>query len=121
MYSKLFYKYSICIINIEVKVKISLIICLGSLALYGIILLVYLLKIKKEKYNAAPRIIGRPKQNFYIIFALSLILILLPIAIPLETIAIAVVCACGVMGEYIALRDRLDEIKELSGKDHDGK
>ena len=94
----------------------SLIICLSSLAVYIAITVLYLIKIKKAKYQAAPRIIPKPNNNFYFIFVLSLILILLPIVIPLETYVIAIVCLCAIMGLYIILKERLDEIKKMTDK-----
>ena len=92
--------------------KISLIVCLSSLLLYVFIMVVFALKIKKAKYNAAPRIIEGPGKQFYMVFGLSALAILLPILIPLETRNVIIVCACGVLGEFVTLKNRLEEINK---------
>ena len=109
--------------------KSSLIICLSFILIYLVILGVFGILIFKAKKSFTASGNGSAREGnvsasgdgfpevkqasgaFWGVFAASLILILLPLLIPLDTYLIVVVCACGDMGLFISLRDRLMEIK----------
>ena len=93
---------------------IPLIICITGLVLYVLVLTVYCIKISRAKRFVAPgKTVPRSSKSFKAIFITALLLELLPIVVPLATYVIAVVAASGVLGEYIALKDRLEEIRKL--------
>ena len=94
------------------KRYLSLAICGGSFILYLGILFFYMIRIRKQK-KALPEGTAVPKTttSFKAIFVTALLLLLLPILIPLDRYLIAVVCACGILGEFLALKDRLEQLK----------
>ena len=96
------------------KKVIPLIICLTGLVLYILVLIIYCIKISRAKKFVAPgKTVPRSSKSFKAIFITALLLELLPMLVPLATYVIAVVAASGVLGEYIALKDRLEEIRKL--------
>jgi hypothetical protein len=95
--------------------NLPLYICIGGAVLYAAVLCIYIPKIKKAKKHIAPgKIIPAPSKSFKAIFFTALALLVLPILIPLETYLIVVVCGCAVLGAYLALKDRLEQIQKLS-------
>ncbi len=98
--------------------NMPLAICLTGTVLYTIILAVYGVKISKakkyvEQHSAPGTIVPRSSKSFKTIFVMAFLLILLPFLIPLQTYVIAIVVATGVLGAYIALKDRLEEVNAL--------
>lgn len=95
---------------------IPLIICITGFVLYIAILVIFSIKISKAKKFVAPgATVPHSSKSFKTIFVTALLLELLPILVPLQTYIIAVVAGTGVLGEYLALKDRLDEIRKLRG------
>ncbi len=91
---------------------LPLAICGTSFLLYIVILSFYMIRIRKQK-KALPQgtVIPKTTASFKAIFITALLLLLLPILIPLDSYLIAVVCACGILGEFLALKDRLEQLK----------
>lgn len=86
------------------------IICAASAVLYVVLFVVYLLKILNAKKNFS----GEKKDvKMRLSYAASLIaaavLVVLPVFVHLELYLVAVVCACSLMAEYMALKDRLEQ------------
>ncbi len=93
---------------------LPLAICLAGALLYIIILITYSIKISRAKKFVAPgTIVPRSSKSFKTIFVMAILLVILPLLIPLQTYVIAAVVATGVLGEYLALKDRLEEIRKL--------
>lgn len=94
--------------------NIPLTICITGAIIYFAILAIFAVKISKAKKFIAPgQSVPRSSKSFKAIFATAFLLLILPILIPLQTYVIVAVVGCAVMGEYIALKDRLEEIEKL--------
>lgn len=108
---------------------IALSICGGSLVLFLAIMITYIVRIKKVKNTICSIIsdekngdvandsqtqrhsIPKARSSFWLVLACSVVLIMLPVIVPMETYFIAIVCCCAVFAEVIAFRDRIDQLK----------
>ncbi|HBG66882.1 MAG TPA: hypothetical protein DDW78_10475 [Treponema sp.] len=88
---------------------VALGLCAAGLLAYIAVLVVFVPRIRREKQRlaAAGTELPRAGRRFWWVFAVALVLIVLPLLVPLQHSVIAVVCAVGVLGEYIVLRERL--------------
>ena len=83
-------------------------ICGGSLVAFVGILLFFLIKINLIKKAAKEgTVFEKCTKYFWGVMASAIILIILPVLIPLKTSLIAVICACSLLAEIIAFRERL--------------
>ena len=89
-------------------------ICVAAAALYIAELIYFLIKISKAKkeFSAAGRTVPPAGKSYKAGFVFSALLVLLPLAVPLKLYVIAVVCATGVLGEFIMLKERLSLLSD---------
>ncbi len=94
--------------------NIDLIICILGAVCYVFIIFFYTYRIQKIK-KALPKekIIPLTSKSFKTIFIFASLLLILPLFIPLQTYVTAICCACAVLGAYLALKDRLEQIKNI--------
>ncbi len=92
--------------------SIDFFICTGSILFYAIIALVFCIKIHSVKKTNSSLGKTNPKAPSSYILSLitSAVLILLPLLVPLNTWICAVICACGLMAEYIVFTERRQKI-----------
>ena len=91
-------------------------ICVAAAVLYIAELIYFLVKISKAKkvISDAGRTVPSGGKSYKAGFVFSALLVLLPLAVPLKLYVIAVVCATGVLGEFIMLKERLENLKPVS-------
>ena len=90
-----------------------LVICAVGVALYVCVLVFYCTKIaaKKRTLTAQGKRAIAASGSFKASLALCALVELLPLLVPLKTYVVAVVAACGVLGEAMVLRERLDKLE----------
>jgi hypothetical protein len=91
---------------------IPLSICGGSLLLFIVIMITYMVRINKAKRNCS--VVPKSRGSYWGVLISSVVLILLPVLVPMKTYFIVIVCCCAIMAELIAFRDR---IAQLTGSD----
>lgn len=93
----------------------SLIIFLIAITLYIVETVVFIVKIHNSKKQLKDSsAVKKPNGSFWGVFVCSFFLILLPVLIPFETFVIAIIAGCGVMGNFIGFRERLELIRKVS-------
>ena len=94
-----------------------LLICAVGVAFYVCILVFYCAKIaaKKRLLLAAGKEVSGASGSFKASLALCALVELLPLLVPLRPYVVAVVAACGVLGEAMVLRERLEKLEDSGG------
>ncbi|MBP5251579.1 MAG: hypothetical protein J6Z17_04100 [Treponema sp.] len=90
-------------------------ICVAAAVLYIAELIFFLVKISasKKEFSAGGRPVPPAGKSYKAGFVFSALLVLLPLAVPLKLYVIAVVCATGVLGEFIMLKERLENLRQV--------
>ena len=91
----------------------GLLICAAGLVAYVCMLILYCTKIatKKRTLKAQGKRPAATSGSYKASLALCALVELLPLLVPLKTYVVAVVAACGVLGEVMVLRERLDKLE----------
>ena len=99
----------------------GLVICCVGCALYVGALAYYCTKIasKKRTLKAAGKRAAAASGAYKASLALCALVEMLPLLVPLKTYVVAVVAACGVLGEVMVLRERLDKLEGDGGTGND--
>ena len=90
----------------------ALIICALGCALYVCVLALYCTKIaaKKRTFKAQGKRPAAASGSYKASLVLCALVELLPLLVPLKPYVVAVVAACGVLGELMVLRERLEKL-----------
>ncbi len=90
----------------------SLVICILGIVFYFGILVFYFVRLSSKKKNIKES--GGKIEKANASYTSSLILCALveslPLLIPLKTYVIVIVCLCGLLGESLVLRERLEKL-----------
>ena len=99
----------------------ALIICALGCALYVCVLILYCTKIasKKRTLKAQGKRATVASGAYKASLVLCALVEVLPLLVPLKTYVVAVVAACGVLGEVMVLRERLDKLEGDGGTGND--
>ena len=90
------------------KLSIDFWICMTGILAYIIISVIYIVRINKIKklLREENKEISKPRYTMSLSLITAFVLEILPLLVPVATWVCAVVCACGVMGEYIVYQER---------------
>lgn len=85
---------------------------MAAAALYVIVAVLYAVRIVgvKRRITGQGKTVPASSASYKGSLAASAVLMALPLLVPLAAWLVAVVCACGVLGEFIVLRDRLSSL-----------
>lgn len=91
------------------------IICAVTLAACLVMLAVYIVKISRLK-KEYPQGMPVPEVSSFLFYAVGsgIVLPVLPVFIPLDVYVVVIICACALMGIYMAFSER---VKQLSFED----
>lgn len=86
--------------------------CLAGVIIYLVILAVFMSRIsrRKREMRAAGREPGKAGSPYVLSLILCALVEVLPFLIVLRSYLTVVVCLCGVIGEYLVLRERLETL-----------
>ncbi len=107
--------YSFCPnLPIIYRMNINFITCLAGIVLWAAVISIMLSKISREKkiLTAAGKATPKTETSFGASLCLTLLVELLPFIIPMKYFAEVISCICGILGAYIVLKERLDNIKK---------
>lgn len=92
---------------------LELIVSLGCVVLFAVETVVFGVMIhKKKKLLHDGALFKKPGSSFWCVFVLSLVLMLLPLAIPMDRIGNLCIPCCGVLGAFVVLKERLEVVKK---------
>lgn len=90
-----------------------LIISAAGIAVYAVLFVFYGVRISAEKKRRRTQgaSVPKPSASFAGSLALCALTELLPFLIPLKLYVTAVVCLCGILGETLVLKERLQSLR----------
>ena len=93
-------------------ISIDFWICAGSVLAYLIMALVFCLKINglKKEFKNAGKAVEKPRYTYSLSLITAFVLLILPLLVPVATWVCAVVCGCGLMGEFIVFSERATKL-----------